>query len=240
MRAPVQKLIALVTMLAFVSTTWPFGAFNPLLKHGNAAGGGGGGGPTLLLNENCEGTGTPSGWTDDVTVSWDYTSTVLNGAQSMDAQGSGGNASRYDLGTTYTELYGKLLVRVVSGANGLQVLTMRDASNTHTVFSIQFTATDLAIIDGGSGSGTTTVGSITTGVKYWVWWHYKTGSGSNAIGEIWISTTSTQPANGSSSYATFTNGTETLPMQKPEFGVWSGTGHEVILDDMQIAQSAIP
>jgi hypothetical protein len=38
----------------------------------------------LLVNEDCEGIGTPSGWTDLVgTPNWDYTTTPLDGSQSL-------------------------------------------------------------------------------------------------------------------------------------------------------------
>lgn len=49
-------------------------------------------GVTYLVEENCEGTGTPSGWKDAGTVDWDYTTTVLRGSQSLAINGDYSNS----------------------------------------------------------------------------------------------------------------------------------------------------
>ncbi len=202
-----------------------------------AAVGGGGGGLTYLINENCELSGTPSGWTDIATIDWDNVSSPLSGSESMVA--ADGNVSSYDLGSTYNYAHGKIEVRFNSGQSGTQFITARNAANNATIFYITVSATDISLVDAsGTGVAATTLGNITTATKYFIWYDFAIGTGANGTGTLDVSTTDSRPTGGGG-HATYTDGTGTTAFQKPVFGVWSGT-HNVTLDNIQMTTTTIP
>ena len=84
----------------------------------------------MLLAEDAEGTGTPSGWTDVNSVNWDVTSSPLRGSQSvaMDTQGESTKTPATALGG---ELWGFARLSMTDGnpAATVNPLNIRDSSD---------------------------------------------------------------------------------------------------------------
>lgn len=148
-----------------------------------------------LINEKCEGTGTPANWTDDTndTADWDESTIFGEGSQSFKAYWGGS----YRSFTANGELYGLIMFRITSdydaddrfiylldgGQNGVgdSQMTIRVDGSSHLTVATEATTT----------SGATTINADTW---YYLWLYYKKSSGSNdGIAKIWVSTTSTKP-----------------------------------------------
>lgn len=156
-----------------------------------------------LVEENCEGTGTPSGWTDSGSPNWDYTTTILQGAQSVLC--SSGQSS-YDTFATQSTAYGYCLMRIPTSLpasvntycgfrasdGSARALVRVDASGNVTIFA------------NGSDSPAcvTTMAANTT---YHVWWNF-TASGTCSVA---FSTDGTKPTSGNN-YTFKTGGAGTV------------------------------
>lgn len=160
-------------------------------------------GITYLLSEDFEGTGTPSGWSSSGSVDFDYATSPapLVGAQSLSVGNSTGTATTSNF-PAQTHPYGfyRYYHTAASSAN---FYCRTGAGGT----TLRWSTT--------SGGGTTlycgTVSSylglvITPGALNFIWWEYQAGTGSDGIGRIWISSTTTKPGSPTGS---ITNGDAT-------------------------------
>lgn len=156
-----------------------------------------------LVEENCDGTGTPSGWVDSGTPNWDYTTTILQGTQSvLCASGQ----SSYKTFSTQSTAYGYCLMRIPTSLPGsvntycgfrasdgsARALVRVDASGNVTMFA------------NGSDS-TACVTQMTANTTYHVWWSF-TASGTCTVA---FSTDGTKPTSGNN-FTSKTGGTGTV------------------------------
>ena len=196
---------------------------------------------TYLLNENFEGTGTPSGWTvsSGAKVDFDYATSPapLSGAQSLQVQ-STDNYARFDF-TAQSEVWGKFIWRSPSTLGTDKIMAFRDSSGAE-IFKAQITGVGTYYFQAVCGTGTAdTAAAISTDTTYYVWVYYKSGSGANAGYRIWFSTTDSKPADGSTSSAGDTNGSRTTNAERI-YLTSANLSNNYLFDDAKVAASAIP
>lgn len=161
--------------------------------------GGAGDGPSYLLEERCEGTGTPSGWSDSGTVDWDYATTVLEGSQSWSAAATSG-ISTYDLPSALSEVWVRFRFQYpgTKGSSSFRVFRLDTTGGTE-VAGFRATTAMQAYADGSAG----TTFAYDAGTTYYVWIHW---TASTSTTDVYVSTTSTIPGSPSCS-ATGSSGT---------------------------------
>jgi hypothetical protein len=81
----------------------------------------------------------------------------------------------------------------------------------------------------------TTVAAMVPNTTYRIWFHFKKGTGSNAIGEVWFDASDTRPASGSNNWAGGTNGQATGDVDHCTFQNTGGgdTSKDITFDNVQ-------
>lgn len=164
-------------------------------------------GSILLVNQDFEGTGTPSGWAG--TGDFDNAVSPLQGAQSLVLVLSQ-TASISDGGVlNNSELYFKFLFR----SNTLPVSSNEffyamDGAGTRQIRIISNADGTVRVQDRLGNIFATTVASMSLATTYYVWVYNKKGSGTNQICSVAFNTTDSRPTSGNN-FAGGTSGTET-------------------------------
>lgn len=193
-----------------------------------------------LVNQNFEGTGYDNGetWGENGfgTKDEDYTTTVLLGSQSLFCSIDDSSA-----GSTFTsfsgggERWGFCMFRVVTSRNG-NFVRLFDSGFANVVMQVKINGTKLRAVCG-SVESLDTVASFSTGTTYYLWWRYLKGTGLNGEAEIWFSTTSTKPADGSDNHRKTIVGTATTDAAELAFGSGdntAGSALDIIYDHTYI------
>lgn len=173
--------------------------------------GAGGAPPSYLIEEDCEGTGTPSGWTDSGTIDWDDTTAPapLEGAQSFHNVTTT-SYSYFTLGGDVTEVWFYCMVNPESNNadNDSGIVELWEAGFAGRTVTVFYDSIDSSVISVASGTSiATTVATMTEGTTFHLWGHYLKGPGAaDDIAEIWFSATSTKPADASNNHAKITDG----------------------------------
>lgn len=144
---------------------------------------------SYLLSENFEGTGIPAGWTA-TTVNWDYTTSPLEGAQSM-TPSSVTDYGAYVLSADQATLdvYFQMRVDVISTNSWQKFFRLLDSGAAEIMYAeLQQAGTGIYV----NGVSATTISFAT---NYHVWVHHVAGSRI----DFYISTTDTKP--GSPTYS---------------------------------------
>lgn len=199
-------------------------------------------GSSLLIDENFEGTGTPSGWASSVgTPNYDNTSAPLADAQDLKMADSADN-NAYKVFTDSSEVWLQCEFKCSSLPTG-------SAQNTILIYNSAFSAAAaLKLTTGGTLTAADTLDRVTTvdvlsaGTKYWMFFRVKKGTGANAEYEIAFSTTSTRPGSGNK-WAQFTSGNltitpGTLVTDRNNTG-W-GSGNTFQIDNVKISNTGWP
>ena len=178
-----------------------------------------------LVEENCEGVGTPSGWTNSGSPNWDYTATVLQGSEScLQTAGS----SSYDTFTAVGTAYGYALIRVGTlPGSTITICGFRATDDSARALVRMNTSGQISIFANGSDSSFT-VDSMSTGVTYHLWWNF-IASGACDVG---FSTDGTKPTSGNK-FVTKTGGSGTVG----RYSIYGTTN--VIFDRMLASTTAI-
>ena len=188
------------------------------------------------VSENCEGNGTPTGWTNSGSVNWDYTSVHLEGNQSLYVPGPSfglGNFTRVDFDNqaevwVYFKLY-------------LDASPPTSATTIGGLGANGGTVTQLFQIDSSlrpSFGGAQTTDSFALKTAYHVWLHYRKGTGSNGIVEIGFSTDGTKPTSGNK-YKKLTTYTGTNDAGRLFLGTTTQTTITKIFDKIRVDNSEI-
>lgn len=129
------------------------------------------GGGSYLVEEDCEGTGTPSGWTDTGSPNWDYTTTVLQGSQSVLFNGT----SSYVTFTGQTTCYGYFLWRTTSIPGSTNTIGgFRDSSGNPLALARINSSGNLAMYANSSDSSFTT-DAVSANTTYHIWYSFTSG-----------------------------------------------------------------
>lgn len=195
--------------------------------------------PPYILEENFEGTGFENTWTIEGggTVDPDYTGVVLNGSQSLRVASTNVAMARarHDFPSgPYSELWGYFRLQMIAlPSTTRQFFRLRDGSAT-VVFTLQVTSGGMiGVVAGGTGGNT--VSAVTAGNTFNFWWHWKKGTGSNAIGSVGFS------ADGSLVEVTSGNGfhqrsagTATTDAAEMHFGNTANGANEFVVDKVRV------
>jgi hypothetical protein len=191
---------------------------------------------TFLLSEDFE--GASPGWGSlgsPTTVDFSYGTGPLEGSKSLRVvAGAGSDDGPYAvLSTGYAHLYGFFEWKSISTAadGDIAVLYADDGSSILMIIRRNggyLNITDAVAYQNGASF------SLATSTKYYIWWEYHKGTGSNQVGKLFISTSTTKPGSPDGS---FTNGARTLSAKYPAFGSCSSI--EVLYDHIRIATSDI-
>lgn len=142
-----------------------------------------------IIDEGFEGTGLPTGWTtEQQSPDYDWTTNPLEQTQSLYLSSDNSDVTYMSLGSTYSEFYMFFIVKF-SDASPLAAISLVVYSSDATPKKVIYLWTSSKIRIGGSYS-TTVLADNTT---YYIWLYEKTGSGSDGIYKLWISTTGTKP-----------------------------------------------
>lgn len=128
--------------------------------------------PAWLISEGFEGTGTPSGWT---TVgsgdNFDYTTTVLEGSESLGIEGTVDSAAQFTFaGQTDCYVYFQFRMTALPAVsiNGLAITDSGGSAICYVGVNSSGTAT-INVVGGGNA---TSVGAMSSGTKYHCWLHF--------------------------------------------------------------------
>lgn len=188
---------------------------------------------TFLINEDCEGTGVPAGWT---TVSgspnWDYTTVPLAGAQSLYiASAAAVNRSRVDF-TDQTEVWIYFLFRLTNGSAPGVTSTIGGLGANGGALNQTLSLTTGTRLSFASFSPATALIADTT---YHVWLHYKQGSGANAAVDIGFSTTGIRPTSGGTYASSVADSSTNLAGRFFLGPTVTTAGYDQIWDNIRIA-----
>lgn len=143
-----------------------------------------------LVEENVEGTGTPSGWIDSGSPNWDYTSVVLQGSQSL--QCSSGQ-STYKTFTGSTTVHAYSLFRIPSSIPGSTTTyhAIRDSAGT-ALATFRVNSSGQMIVFANGSESTPTVDALSANTTYHVWCLFTSGGTCSVA----FSTDGTKPTSG--------------------------------------------
>lgn len=127
-----------------------------------------------LLDEDCEGTGKPAGWTDAGTPNWDYVTAPapLQGAQSL-RFGTSQAAHFTFAGTTTVEMYCLFTVASLPGSI-VTIFGARDSGGAALCLARLNTTGTISVYSNGSDA-TFTTDAYTAGTAIHLWLRYVSG-----------------------------------------------------------------
>ena len=191
-----------------------------------------GGAPSFIFDENCEGTGTPSGWTDTGAPDWDSTTVILAGSESVEMIGAATPPRvHYDFTPAVDTIYVRFRMHRTAGT-GYRVLSLRNQTgDTEPAFvNIAASPSGGFTIQHGTSAATTVNGS-SIGTDYNIWVRYTKSSGANdGVMTLGFSTTSTEPTSGDD-FVSVTTGTQTSQINRVQFRNGSSSGSNTIFHD---------
>jgi hypothetical protein len=188
------------------------------------------------VSENCEGTGTPTGWTNSgATPNWDYTGVILEGNQSLflPATGSVGSSTLVDF-ADQAEVWVYFKLRLTNTSQGTKTIggLSQNGGTINQLFQV-----NTAGLKPSFGGAQTTDG-FAANTTYDVWLHYRKGTGSNGIVDIGFSTNGTKPTSGTR-FAQSTTYTGVNNAGRLFLGTSAHTNFDVIIDKIRVDNSEI-
>lgn len=248
-----KTLLLILSLLVLCDAAPAMDRRRALLMNRTGGGGGGGGGGhnppgSPLFLETYEGTGySNAGWSESVnggTVDEDYTTTVLDGSQSLYCQGDAAVGLNYTY-KTFT-----------AGGNRWAFFLHRptDINGTHKIFSwnssisaeqgsLQVNSSGTITVLAGAATATTT-DAMSENTTYWIWTEYNKNNGANRICNVGFSTDGTRPTSGNK-YAQASTTTSATDVAEAAVGIfggdfstpYGGIWDYVIVDDAQIGDN---
>lgn len=161
---------------------------------------GGGAAASYLVEEDCEGTGTPSGWSDAASPDWDYTAVPLAGSHSLRMSGTTQRTTSGSF-TATGDIWFYFLFRpqVIAGCAICSFVGPAVSGELRSDGTLRI---------GGSVNSAPTTDAMSVDTTYHVWMHYVKGTGANALFSIAFSTSGTKPTAGNA-FTSATTGSET-------------------------------
>jgi hypothetical protein len=191
------------------------------------------------VSQNCEGMGTPTGWTNSgATPNWDYTP-ALDGTQSLllpSTIGTAGSSTKIDFGDR-PEVWVNFKLRLTATPQGTNTIGGL-APNGISILSQLFQINKNGSLNRLSFGGAQTAAGVLPNTTYNVWLHYRKGTGSNGIVDIAFSTSATKPTSGSQ-FAQSTTYTGVNNAGRLVLGTSVNTTFGIILDDIRVAHAEI-
>ena len=205
--------------------------------------GGGGGGTTWLLEENWDSTTEDTGWTYTGTYDNDYTTTVLEGSQSIWLDGAATEATVLKSFTADSEVWAYFMYwkNENPGAN-VDIFAIRDSGGNNLLRLQLRTSGAIRIFQGTTGdSTTTTVGTIANSTLTHIWVHYKAdpaGGAAEGVAEIWMDVdgdgSATKPASSGNYYEIAPAGDATADAEQFYGRGTVSSSHQSIFDKCRV------
>lgn len=193
-------------------------------------------GPTYLVEEDCEGTGTPAGWTNTGTVNWDDASAPLEGSQSLSI------SANYSYSTiSFATIAGKadsyIVVNVSSlPASSVVLVYLLDGSSNIIGFVRLLSSGAVRIFHG--TANVTTASVVSAGVTAYIWYDFTPGTGANGVANVYVSANTTKgSADGTVSTGTSTAGVAKMRVGKDDASGFTHTFDHIRLDDETIGDN---
>jgi hypothetical protein len=193
---------------------------------------------TYLLNEDFEGSGTPTSWTVvSGSPTFDYTTDPINGNKSMRGP-SGSNTSAQT--AAWTDVDGALIkfrmrLDALSGSSQyVMEFYTAEGTSVHTYVRIGAGGA-LGMAYGGT---TDTSATMELETEYYIWVRYRRNTGgTNGFMSVAFATTDSEPENGTA-YEKRENqgGNSTLG----KIRIRSDSGSDIIIDDVQVTEWSGP
>lgn len=184
---------------------------------------------TYLIQEDCEGTGTPANWFNFNTPNWDYSASPLAGLQSFQTTNS--SSSTNIMASTYSTLFGFLLLKVTASGTDQDFFRLKTSTGAVVGRMSLRSAVQFRISHGGT---TSTITALTLDQLYYIWWDWTISTGgNNGVMHMYISTTTTKPA----ATLTITNGDATTDVG--QIMLSGATGNGFIADNIYVSTSDI-
>lgn len=151
---------------------------------------------SYLVEENCEGTGTPSGWTDAAaggTIDWDD-ATAYQGSQSLKfTYASSLQTTTYDLLADYSELYCYCTFQIASASGTTRTFfNLLDSGSTARLYCARYATTALLYLVCGANNASSVTALSTGATWHHLWVHYIASGTSSAA----FSTDGVRPTTG--------------------------------------------
>jgi hypothetical protein len=138
--------------------------------------------PTYLVNEGFEGAGTPSGWTTagGSGCNFDYTTTILEGTQSLAIEGTVDSAAQSPVFTAQTQICLFCMFRFTAlPASQINCFGWNSVGATKTFIGVTTTgAISLNYLGGGSA---TSVGTMSANTLYYCKYYYRPSASASLI-----------------------------------------------------------
>lgn len=226
------KYIILLISCSTIFGQQAFSIFDPAMQELPASA------PTsYLVSEDCEGTGTPSGWTDTGTVNWDDTYSYVEGAQSLQVNAATLNS---DSTVIWSSIAGTTHIFFATKRNSVTTTArlhtrLMSSGNIISQLSVSSSAWSLS-----HGSASTYV-TITTSHTQWryVWISFTPASSAGANDGVLTLTVSTNAVKTDGVSSTINTGTSELQPNQMRLG-YSTTGSIVEnFDKIRISASEI-
>jgi len=225
-------------LLLLVASCWGQGLTlrSPLRDAGTAAT------PCPVVDQDFEGTGTPCNWAGaGGTPNFDNTSSPIAGAQDLKLDATADNAA-YAPFTASSEVWIRVEFYMTALPGAADVLFYIADAGFGQLPGVQLLANGtLKVFDSG-GTSTATMDAMSATTHYWLFLHFKKGSGANAAYDVEFSTTSSRTGSGNK-FTSKTDGNMTLDFGNCYSGrtqVQWGTGITFQLDNAAWSSTGWP
>jgi hypothetical protein len=188
-----------------------------------------------LISENCDGSGTPTGWANSgTTPNWDYAWGTGNQGVYFYGTGSGGSATKVNF-ANQPEVYIYFKLRLTAASTATKTIggVAQNAGSVQQTLQIN-SSNQLSF------GGAQTVTALSTNTTYHVWLHYRQGtpSNSNGVVDIGFSTDGIKPTSGNRFAKSITNG-GTNDAGRLFLGPSTQSSFDMIVDSIRVAYAEI-
>lgn len=193
--------------------------------------------PSYLVSQDFETdfSGPPPSWNttgDSTNINWHDTSSPLVGAASAATLSTGMAFTGYIDFTAQDEVWVFFALRVQTSSAFAFAFDLQSSGGTLITTGPWG---DTSMVYQGGGNTSFPAVAASSGVIFYIWMHYKKGTGSNSVGELWVSTTTTLPV---SPTVTFSNGTDTTQASRIVLDNSNG-GVQYYWDYIRVSSTAI-
>lgn len=201
---------------------------------------------TYLFEDNFEGTGAPTGYTDtNGSPDYDYTATVLEGSQSLALLGKTAAATQ-GVQRDFTPTAGEpleyyFMFRFPQIATTNNRTFILGGTTVNARFVLKINSAETPVIQALGGSDAAGVEAFAPNTTYHGWIRFVKGSGSNAFASFGWSTDGTRPTSGDR-YMESTNGTGTTDVNRiSTYGDYNtaSNAYDVIIDKVKASHESI-
>ena len=193
-------------------------------------------GASWLVTEDFETSGPTTGWTvsgDTPNLTWNSTSSPITGSSSAKTAGRGNSVSaQYDF-TATSDLWVYFAHQTLNSVPFMYSVIISDPSSGDAL-SIGYWGSSNFRFTGGNQDNFPSY-TISTATTLYFWLHDTKGTGSNAVGELYVSTTTTKPGSPLSSW---TNSNMTHDLSRITLN-YSSNGADYKWDYLRVSSSII-